>query len=309
MPNPANSLTILITGTSVGGLGSSLALAFHARGHRVFAAARNPSKVTHLTALGITHIPLDVLSSTSIAAAVTQVSALTGGTLDMLINNAGGGYSIPLLDADLQKGREFFDLNVWSVLAVTQTFAPLLLKSASERGEAAVVNQTSIAAVTSVPIQGLYNASKAALAMISDTLRLELEPFGIRVVDLRTGSVKTPFYDNQIGGGGPKLPEESIYQIARERVEEAMSGTGPMEEAVDAKTWAEGVVADLLDKGWFFGRPNRIWRGGNALVVRAVTQWVPVAWTDAWLRRLLAKMMGMDVVKRNWESGRKGVGK
>ncbi|KAF2491214.1 NAD(P)-binding protein [Lophium mytilinum] len=240
MPKNANPLTVLITGTSIGGLGSSLALAFHARGHRVFAAARNPSKVTHLTALGITHIPLDVLSSTSSAAALAQVSALTGGTLDMLVNNAGGGYSIPLLDADLQKGREFFDLNVWSVLAVTQAFAPLLLKSAGQRGEATVVNQTSIAAVSPVPIQGLYNASKAALAMISDTLRLELKPFGIRVVDLRTGSVRTPFYDNQTGGGAPKLPGESIYQVARERVEQAMSGSAPMAHAMDAERWAGG---------------------------------------------------------------------
>ena len=89
--------TILITGCSDGGLGAALAIAFHKRGNRVFATARNTAKMASLKAAGIDTLALDVLSDDSIKACVEQVSSLTGGSLDMLVNNAGAGYSMPLV--------------------------------------------------------------------------------------------------------------------------------------------------------------------------------------------------------------------
>lgn len=133
--------TILITGCSAGSLGSHLALAFHKAGWRVFASARNPNKLEYAQTAGIETIQLDVTSDESITKAVSQVSELTSGSLDLLLNNAGAGYAMPLLDLNLDEARKLFDLNVWSIISMTRLFLPLLAKS-QHGGK--VVNNTSI---------------------------------------------------------------------------------------------------------------------------------------------------------------------
>jgi 1-acylglycerone phosphate reductase len=87
----ASTRTVLITGCSRGGLGDALARAFHARGLRVIATARNLSKIEHFKATGIETLELDVVSAESIKRCVTKVSEMTGGSLDILLNNSGGG--------------------------------------------------------------------------------------------------------------------------------------------------------------------------------------------------------------------------
>jgi len=87
----ASKRTVLITGCSKGGLGDALARAFHAHGLRVIATARNLSKVEHFKAMGIETLELDVVSAESIERCVRKVSEMTGGSLDVLLNNSGGG--------------------------------------------------------------------------------------------------------------------------------------------------------------------------------------------------------------------------
>lgn len=126
----AQPKTVLITGCSDGGFGAGLAVAFHNHGHRVFATAHNPAKMTTVQNLGIETLTLDVLSDASIKSCVTEVTALTASTsggLDILINNAGGGYNMPVADIDIAKAKALFDLNVWSYIAITQAFLPLPL--------------------------------------------------------------------------------------------------------------------------------------------------------------------------------------
>ncbi len=86
---------------------------------------------------------------------------------------------MPLLDVDLSEARKVFDTNVFGLLATTQSFAPLLLATKGK-----VVNISSVAQFVPVPWLGIYNTSKAAVAMMSDTLRLELAPFGVRVINV-----------------------------------------------------------------------------------------------------------------------------
>lgn len=83
--------SVLITGTSEGGIGDALAKSFHKKGLRVFATARSLKKVQHLKELGLEVLPLDVTDADSIRKAVESVKAATGGTLDILVNNSGGG--------------------------------------------------------------------------------------------------------------------------------------------------------------------------------------------------------------------------
>jgi 1-acylglycerone phosphate reductase len=157
--------TVLITGCSEGGMGAALAIAFHEVGLHVYATARDLSKMTHLASLGIETLVLDIQSDSSIASCVGRLSTRN---LDILVNNAGASASMPISDLSLPEAKKIFDVNVWSQLAVTQAFLPLLLES-----KGMIVNQTSVVSATAVPFQSAYGASKAAMAMFSDTMRLE----------------------------------------------------------------------------------------------------------------------------------------
>jgi 1-acylglycerone phosphate reductase len=116
--------TDLIAGCSRGGLGDALARESNKRGLLVFVTGRNPDKLTHFNGTGIETVPLDVLSEGSIKTCVSAIAAKTGGTLDILSNNSGSCYSIPLSAASLPEAQQLLDLNVFSVLAVEQAFLP-----------------------------------------------------------------------------------------------------------------------------------------------------------------------------------------
>ncbi len=282
--------TILITGCSQGGLGDALAQAFHRRGHHVIATARNPSKMAHFGALNIDTLPLDTVSSSSIAQCVASVAAKTGGSLDMLINNAGGGYSMPLADASIEEARKLFDLNVWSVLAVTQAFLPLLLKS--PKG-GIIANNSSVGSVVPNPWAGIYTASKAALSALTDNLRLELAPFGIKAVDLKTGGVKSLFLSNV--AGSCSLPEGSIYTPARDAIEKYMRGESVDDMMVPADKWANQVAGDLLVL-----RPAaQVWRGGSAWMVWFMRTFAPFTALDG----MIGRLGGVDVLKKRLAAG------
>lgn len=282
--SPTAKRTVLITGCSDGGLGAALALAFHthlSKSYRVFATARNLSKTKSLQSAGIEVLTLDVLESTSIAECVTQVSSLTNGTLDVLLNNAGAGFSMPISDISIPEAKKFFDLNFWSYLEVTQAFLPLVLKSNHPDG-GMIVNNTSVASVCPVPFEGMYCASKAATAMISDTIRLELQPFGVKVIDLKTGAVKSNIHDSKI-----VLPENSIYGIAKNVVERVMRGEQMKGDEQPADEWAEAVVRDLSVKS---PRPQ-IWQGSKSWAMWLVTC-LPHGLIDAKIKQI----RGLDIV-------------
>lgn len=143
--------TVLITGCSDGGLGAALASAFHEAGLHVYATARNPAKMEQLTSLGIETLTLDVQSQSSIAACVGKLSSL-----DILVNNAGMQFLMPVVDVSIPEAKKLFDLNVWSHIAMTQAFLPLLLKSP----DGMIVNQRSVAAVTTLPFQAVEKAMR-----------------------------------------------------------------------------------------------------------------------------------------------------
>jgi len=133
--------SVLITGCSAGGIGSALAIAFQQQGLHVFATARTRSKMADLEKFpNVTLISLDVTSPSSIAAAVHAVQAKTGGTLDYLVNNSGGGLVMPVLDTDIDEARRMFEVNIFGLLAVTQAFAPFVIAA-----KGTVVNNSSIA--------------------------------------------------------------------------------------------------------------------------------------------------------------------
>jgi 1-acylglycerone phosphate reductase len=271
--------TVLITGCSDGGLGAALAVAFHNAGLQVYATARNASKMSHLASLGIKTLALDVLSSSSITTCVAEVPSL-----DILINNAGSSYSMPISDMSIIEAKKQFDINVWSHIAVTQAFLPHLLKS-----KGMIVNQTSVVSTTAVPFQSAYNASKAAMAMFSDSQRLELEPFGITVVELKTGAVSSNLIKNQKELTPVSLPRGSIYELAREVVEAAMRNDKLADAGMPASQWAGEVVGDLLKRK----PPMTIWRGTRAGLGR-----IGAMFPHGMLDGQMKKMTGLDTVEK-----------
>jgi 1-acylglycerone phosphate reductase len=272
--------TVLITGCSEGGIGAALAAAFQEAGFHVYATVRNPAKMETLRARGIDTLTLDVQNGASIQECVSKLSSL-----NILVNNAGVQFLMPVVDVDISEAKKIFDLNVFSQLAVTQAFLPLILKSP----KGMIVNQTSVGASSTIPFQAVYNASKAAMAMFSDSMRLELSPFGITVVDLRTGVVKTNLIKNLKETQQPSLPEGSIYEPAKQTVEKALRQEGFEGQGLPADQWAKGVVSDLAKSN----PPPVIWRGESAWLVRLATV-LPFGMFD----NMIKKMTGLDVVEK-----------
>ncbi|KAH2980234.1 hypothetical protein KXW58_002914 [Aspergillus fumigatus] len=260
--------TVFITGCSEGGIGDALAKAFHQKGMRVFASARNLAKVQHLKDMGLDIIRLDVVDEESIREALETVKAATGGTLDFLVNNSGLGYSIPLLDSDVSVAKKMFDVNVFGVITVTQAFAPLLIAS-----KGTIINIGSVLGKMPLPWQAYYNASKAAVALLTDQMRIELSPWGVRAILVNTGAVRTKFFDNL--PNTPVLPESSLYYPAKDVIEPALAGSEVEKNAMDVNSYAEAVVNNATRSS----PKKHLWIGGGALLIRLASTF---GWSTIW---------------------------
>lgn len=180
---------VLITGCS-SGIGLAMAHAFKAAGHEVWATARKTADVQALAAAGLKAIALDVNDSAALDHLAMTLSQHDKG-LDVLINNAGYGAIGPLLDGGVEALRRQFETNVFSIVGVTRALFPLL-----RRNKGLVVNIGSVSGVLVTPFAGAYCASKAAVQAMSDALRMELAPFGIRVMEVQPGAIDTQFANN-----------------------------------------------------------------------------------------------------------------
>ncbi|KAK3946256.1 oxidoreductase [Diplogelasinospora grovesii] len=268
MNNSPRAKSVLITGCSEGGLGFALAKEFHSRGLHVFATARSLAKMAPLANVpGFTLLQLDVTSAESLAAAVAAVSAQTSGRLDYLVNNSGSQYVNPILDVDMQKSRDMFEVNVWGVVSTTRAFAPLVIAA---RGS--IVNMASIAGLMYPPYMVLYAATKAACITISEGLRLELRPFGVKVVTVITGNVKTNIFVN-----APEhhLPEASRYGAAEKEIAARATGTDYADMAGKKEDFARDLAGDILK-----GASGRVYRGKMSTLMRYLTGCLPTSVID-----------------------------
>jgi len=265
----------LITGCTKGSIGDALAREFHAKGLRVFAASRRLDSMERLSAMGIDTLELDVTDANAIQRVRDEIAALTGGKLDILMNNAGRSYVEAAIDEDIQIVRNLFEVNVFSVMMMVKEFAPLLIASRS----GLIVNTGSAASVAPVPFGSTYNASKAALQAFTNTLRIELAPFNIQVVYLAAGGVKSNISSPKtLPPGSLYAPMEALFQ--ERRIGKARSGR------MEADDFAKVVVAEALKpkpRAW-------LWAGTNALAVWFVDTFLP---RQAW-DYIMAKQYGLD---------------
>jgi len=190
--------TVVITGASTG-IGRSTAVSLAERGFQVFAGVRKEADAQALADSHRNILPLllDVVQPAQVADAVETVrNALQGQKLAGLVNNAGIANIAPLALQPLQDFDAHFQVNVVGVLRVTQAFLPLLGMDAGLAGEPGrIVNVTSVSGVLASPFLGAYAASKHAVEAVSDSLRRELGIYGIDVIAVGPGPVKTPIWD------------------------------------------------------------------------------------------------------------------
>ncbi|TIV95645.1 MAG: oxidoreductase [Mesorhizobium sp.] len=181
--------TALVTGAS-SGMGKEIAKHLIQDGFQVYVAARQTDKMEDLAALGARPLRMDIAKNEEIEAAVASILAEVDG-VDVLVNNAGFGLYGPVEDIGIDEARYQFEVNVFGPARLTQ----LLLPAMRRKKAGTIVNITSMGGKIYTLLGAWYHATKHALEGWSDSLRLELAPFGIKVVVVEPGLIETGFGD------------------------------------------------------------------------------------------------------------------
>lgn len=263
---------VLVTGCS-SGIGRALALELARRGQRVFASARQPASLQGLDGPGLQTLALDVTQPASIARAVEEVIE-RAGRIDMLINNAGLSVVGPLAEVPLDRVRCLFETNVTGLVALTQAVFPHM----AERRSGRIVNIGSVVAQLPTPFSGPYCASKAAVHMLSEVLRQELAPFGLDVIEVQPGAVRSSIADTASQGIERYRSESSRYRAVYEGI--VRRARASQERPMEADHFARVVVSALLED-----EAPRIVRAGNGAQLYRALGGLPGAARDRYISR------------------------
>ncbi|KAI0310761.1 NAD-binding protein [Amylostereum chailletii] len=257
---------VLITGCSEGGIGFQLAEQFAARGCVVYASARAVERMAALSA-PIHRLALDVTRAESVEAAVAAV-VRAEGRIDVLVNNAGLSRVGPLVEVPQEQVAEIFETNVFGVLRLTRAVFPHM----AARKAGLIVNVGSVVGEIPTPWSGIYAASKAALHSLTATLAMESTPFGLSVMLVAPGAVRTHIAASSTAAFA--LAPSSLYARFLDNIlDRAMQSTSRA-GGLSADALARKVVARALGgaRPPFFsmwGPPAGLWR----LLV-----WLPRTW-------------------------------
>jgi NAD(P)-dependent dehydrogenase (short-subunit alcohol dehydrogenase family) len=285
-----NEKSVLITGAS-SGIGRACVSQMQEAGWRVFATVRKETDRDKLRAETDAYpVLMDVQDPASISAAAAEIETqLNGQGLDGLVNNAGVGWVRPLEYASLGDLREIFEINVFGQIAVTQALLRALRKA---RGR--IVNITSVGVNIAIPFGGLLNASKSAFGMLSDTLRLEMHPFGVRVSAVEPGAISTPAVEKTLG---------DIEKVIADLSAEAQTQYGHMLRTFARKAYARekagsspDVVARAVHHALTATRPRIRYRVGNhARLLATLSKVLPESILDA----IRLRMFGIAAASEN----------
>lgn len=232
--------TILITGAS-SGIGEETVKGLLAAGHIVYAGARRVDRMQPLALAGARLLALDVTDNTSMTAAVETILQETG-RIDVLINNAGYGSYGALEEVPLDEGRRQFEVNIFGLARLIQLVLPTMRAQRAGR----IVNVSSIGGEFGEPFGSWYHATKFALEGLSDSLRMELHPFGIDVAVIQPGAILTEW--NGIARDGlMKYSGDGAYREGARAHAKMMAladqGSMPSPPSVVAKTIIRSVQA------------------------------------------------------------------
>ncbi|MFN0280620.1 MAG: oxidoreductase [Kineosporiaceae bacterium] len=230
---------VLVTGCSTG-IGRATAERLLDGGHTVYATARRPETLAALEVRGAHVLALDVTDEASMRTAVEIVES-EHGAVGALVNNAGYGVYGPVEEVDLDAARAQFETNVFGLGRMCQ----LVLPGMRRAGRGRIVNVSSMGGRIVFPTGGWYHASKYAVEALSDALRVEVAPFGVRVVLVEPGLIRTEFESVASGGLGAGA-ERSAYADLRRHADAVMSRAYRSRAGAGPSTVAE-VIATAVE--------------------------------------------------------------
>lgn len=272
---------IVITGTSTG-IGRATAERLAGLGFQVFAGVRRAADAP--AGKNITPLTIDVTDSASIAAAVATVAAQGGADgIRGLVNNAGITVPGPLEFLPLDDLRKQLEVNVIGPVAVTQAFLPMLRK-----GHGRIVIIGSIGGKMSTPFLGAYHASKFSIEAITDSLRIELKPWGIKVCLVEPGGVKTPLWERGRAAADDMLAK--VPPQTQEYYGESIEKLRGISHKFEGRGVAPDVVAKVVQHALMAKNPKtRYLVGMDARAQSILKRIVP----DQVLDRLVVSQMGL----------------
>ncbi|KAL6993112.1 hypothetical protein U1Q18_011231 [Sarracenia purpurea var. burkii] len=239
---------VLISGCSSGGIGHALARAFAAEKCQVVATSRSMSSMADLEHDAKFFLQeLDVVSDESVQRALSNAIEKFG-RIDIVVNNAGVPCMGPLAEIPISAIENTFNTNVYGSLRLIQAVVPHM----ASRKKGTIVNIGSVAALAPGPWAGAYTASKAALHALTDTLRLELKPFGINVVAVVPGAVKSNIGNSAIASHN-RMPEWKLYKQFEDAIR-ARAYFSQGSKSTPSEEFAKKTVTALLQKNpppWF----------------------------------------------------------
>ncbi|HEV2398988.1 MAG TPA: SDR family NAD(P)-dependent oxidoreductase [Candidatus Sulfotelmatobacter sp.] len=277
-----NRKAAVITGAS-SGIGYACVRRMSSAGWTVFATVRKTSDRDRLRSeKNVYPVIMDVQDAASISSAAVEIASQLEPTgLDGLVNVAGVGMVRPLEYAAMSDVREIFEINFFGQLAAIQAFCGMLRK---KRGR--IVNITTVGVNLAIPFGGLLNSSKSAFGKLSDTLRLELRRFGVRVIAVEPGSISTPAVDKTLG---------NLEEIIRSLPPEAQQNYGPMIRTVGRRGYdmekngsSPDVVAVAVHHALTSDRPRLRYRvGKHAKLLATIPKLLPERVFDLVIMRML----------------------
>ncbi len=267
---------VLVTGAS-SGIGEQAALRLRKAGLTVYAVARRVDRMAALERAGVTTFAMDVTDDASMVAGVQRILD-ERGRLDVLVNNAGYGAYGAVEDVPIDEARRQFEVNVFGLARLVQLVTPHMRAQRTGR----IVNISSIGGRFYEPLGAWYHATKFAVEGFSDSLRVELAPFGIEVVLVEPGPIRTEWNE---------ISRESLTETSRGGAYEEMAGQvrGVLERADTSRLMSSGpgVVGRKIVKAATTRRPRaRYPVGRNAGTILLARRLLPDRVFDAVVRRM-----------------------
>ena len=270
------SKVVLITGASAG-MGREAAILMAQKGHTVYAGARRADRLAELATHGVVPVGMDVSVSVDNERAVNQVIEAEG-RIDVLINNAGFGLYGPVEDISLDEARYQFEVNLFGLAHLTQ----LVLPHMRSQGSGRIVNVSSVGGRIFTPLGAWYHATKHALEGWSDCLRYEVAHFGIQVVVIQPGAIRTEFGD-VMGASLENHRGDTAYSSPVEAYVRMRDNPRTMAFATDPKTLAEVYLKAATAR-----RPRRRYvKGAFARPLLFMRKWLGDGVYEFLLRRMV----------------------
>ena len=264
----------LVTGGS-SGIGEAAAVKLREVGYTTYAAARRLERMEHLTESGVRPLAMDVSDEESMRVGLERILA-EEGRLDVLVNAAGYGSYGALEDVPLSEARNQFEVNVFGAARLIQ----LVLPQMREQHAGTIVNITSMGGKIYTPLGAWYHATKHALEALSDCLRMELKPFGINVVVVEPGGVRTEW---------PAIAAEKVRAVSGMGAYAAQANAvadSLVSDSTTRRSSSPDLIAETIGKAVSADRPKtRYAVGYGAKPMIFLHGVLPDRWFDAFIQR------------------------